>query len=254
MRGGATVVGVAILSAVAASRGIAQETPTQVATAFFKAMADERWLDAARRLDLAAFDRYRQEQVTALRHTVRDRDMTVEQILFHNPDMPRAVAEYQIRQIQEHRELYGDGVSMQFADVANADSLAAMSLEDAAARWLQAMDHRWELRRLLKAQRARGCRVPDDAEKFIPRPTPPTIIGAIVSGSAAYVVYRNRDLAEHAPGSTYELSENEPRTMELRATSIGWRIRPRSALAGDVAIGVMSTDDCPPRGRRPPSR
>lgn len=67
MRLAARVVAIATVSIAGAVPGAAQETPRAVASAFFKAIAEERWRDAARAMDLMAFDRYRRERIAALR-------------------------------------------------------------------------------------------------------------------------------------------------------------------------------------------
>jgi hypothetical protein len=154
------VVAVA-LAAAGAAPVHAQESPAQVAAAFFKAVAEERWRDAARQLDLAAFDRFRRERIAAARlPQPPHRQTTVEDLLRHDPDMPRAVAEYQIRKMTEARRHVFNWVDHEFAGVADVDALAALSAEESAARWLQARDLRWQSRRAAERERARGCALP----------------------------------------------------------------------------------------------
>jgi hypothetical protein len=135
-------VAAAVLAALSAAGAIqlgAQASPTEVAAAFFKAVTEERWRDAARELDLAAFDRFRRERIAAERLSPRRQwVVTADDLLRRDPDMPRAVAEYQAKKIEESARETVSWTERDFANVSGIDSLAALSAEEAAARWLQA--------------------------------------------------------------------------------------------------------------------
>jgi hypothetical protein len=245
------LVVVAALAAAGAAPAHAQESPAQVAAAFFKAVAEERWRDAARQLDLAAFERYHRSAVGVARQMRPPRPPTVEEFLQRDPDMPRAVAEYQVRKALEVRRDFGDPTFQEFAGVTSVDSLAALPTEEAAARWLQARDFRWMARQHLRMERERGCPLPPDAEQMLPASSY-VIAAAAVTDSVAYVVFREAGLAPRAADAD-EVHWQGPDLLELRRQDGRWRIIARSdLLRGSGTVGVSV--DCPPvrAGKRPP--
>jgi hypothetical protein len=116
--------------------------PADVARDFFAAERDGRWLDAAHLLDLKSFEPQREQSITNARRARPEFHLTVEQLLRHNPTMPRAVAEYQVKQSETMMRDFNP-LLYEYADVPNADSLAHLPVDVAAARWLEAKDPRW---------------------------------------------------------------------------------------------------------------
>ncbi len=70
--------------------------PRAVAEAFFNAVAEERWIEAARHIDLESFDAFRKAQIASARAARPEHQFTVDDLLRGQPDMPPAVAEYQV--------------------------------------------------------------------------------------------------------------------------------------------------------------
>jgi hypothetical protein len=247
----AAAVAAALLSARAPC-GATQEAPAGVVKAFFKAVAEERWRDAARYLDVSTFDRYRRAQVAYLRQARPGPQLAVEDLLRIDPDMPREVAEYEVRRMAQRRHGIDDELSREFAGVTSVDTLAAMSADDAAARWLQAKDFRLIVRRELQAQRDRGCRIPAGAENMLPPAPAPELLGAVVLDSAAYVIVRD---GGREPGGDpfFDVHAEGPRVIQLRRVRDQWRILARADVATGQSIGFSTSDDCPPpRRQRPP--
>lgn len=242
------------LMALSLSAGPAQsqQLPHDVATAFFNAVTEARWRDAARHLDLAAFDRFRRERIAAARLPVlRPHPTTADELLRHDPDMPRAVAEYQARKIAEAARQPFNWVDREFADVADVNALAALSAEESAARWLQAGDLRWAVERAAQRERERGCALPPDAGCATPAPVYEILATAVTDSTTAYVLYRERMRARADPDIDAAVSADGPRVMTLRRRSGRWQILPRDdMLQREVGISFVSAD-CR-RTARPP--
>lgn len=121
-----------------------QSNAGDVVRAFFKAEDEGRWLDAARMLDLKSFEPIQRNAVTASRHQGTFRQTTAEDLMKFDPDMPRAAAEYQVKRMNESRRTH-NYLLEEFARVTSVDSLAALSTEQAAARWLEAQGPEWKM-------------------------------------------------------------------------------------------------------------
>jgi hypothetical protein len=252
MRSAVAVVALAVLSTAGANRTVAQASPAEVAATFFKAVAEERWRDAARELDLTAVDRYRRERIAAARlPQLRPRPMTVDEYLRHNPDVPRAVAEYHVRGINEARFDPDEWVIREFANVSHIDSLAALSAHDAAARWLQAQDLRWMVRLSEEEQRKRGCVPVADAAPSVPAPRH-EILGMIIADSTtAYVLYREAALRRAEPDVDAAVDAEPPHVLTLRRRGGTWRLLPRRGMLFGAILGAGSLTACTPRERPP---
>jgi hypothetical protein len=237
---------VAAAPAAGAQRSDAAAPPEVVAARFFAAVAAERWAEAVGYLDVAPLERHRQETAAAARAPGARREPTVEDLLRGEPDMPRAVAEYRVRKQREARARYGDLVAHEFAHVADPAALARLTPEVAAARWLEAQDDRYEIRRQLAA---RGCRAePTDPPLAQP---PHRILGTVVRDSAAYVLHEDPEWAD-AVGRGW--AGSGPQVLQLRRAADGrWRIAARHDLLrrANTMVGIS---ECPRRGdARPPT-
>jgi hypothetical protein len=216
-------------------------------------MAEERWRDAARAMDLMAFDRYRRERLAAARLPQPPAPrLTVDEILQHDPDMPRVVAEYQVRKNNERLYDPSEWLLREFAGVRSLDSLATLSVEESAARWLQARDYRWSIRQAIERERARGC--PSSAEPGGSLPAPDhKVLGAVVIDSTtAYVLHENDEFRRAEPDPDAAMHDMPPNILILRRRGGRWRILPRhTMLSGtDTFVSV----ECPAADRGRPRR
>jgi hypothetical protein len=178
------------------------ERPEAVVEAYYRAITDGRWLDAVRLADLKAFDESRKSTIESLRRPQPEPHFTVSQLLEAQPDMPRVVAEYQVKQVNAASHRF-NLLDYEYARIPNVDSLAAMPVEEAAARWLEAKDPRWQLTRALHDGRLNGCPIPPEEESSLRGalvPLPPRIIGAIIEDSLAYVVLEPRQFDPSSVG------------------------------------------------------
>jgi hypothetical protein len=115
----------------------AQSSPEDVVRAFFKAEEEGRWIDAAHMLDLNAFEPIRQNLLRASKFQPQLSRQTPEDLMRWEPDMPRAVAEWQIKKMNESFRDFSY-LEHEFARVPSIDSLRALPVDQAAARWLEA--------------------------------------------------------------------------------------------------------------------
>jgi hypothetical protein len=246
------IVYAAAFVTVFAGVGVAQSSaasPEEVARQFFKAEDDGRWLDAARFLDLRRFESVRQQAVKSAR-AVRDRPpATAESVMQWQPDMPRVAAEYQATLMNKSMADY-DFLGSEFARVASADSLAALPIDVAAARWLEAKDPRWRSevadKRAMKGPRAKcGPSVVDSAALSAAmsgaahyEAPKALILGTATSGdSAAYVVVAESfgvSPMRGLPRSQEAGVGLSPRVLQLSRTDGKWRIIPTMDIVGST--------------------
>jgi hypothetical protein len=230
-----------------------------VADSFFRATEQERWRDAARLMDLATFGALRDQDVSNMRDAgKRVHHVTPEELMKFDPKMPRAVASYQAARSNEQIGR-NDWLSHEYANVSSIDNLAALSAEDAAARWLEARDSRYMMRQALVAQRGL-CEVPDSILAQTVHFTRPTFrrVGTVLADSLAYVLYTADTSSESGQDSvtagharqrsaeaTYVMS---PPVLTLRRLDGQWRIAPSFGMsnAGSVVIAC----DPKPRARK----
>jgi hypothetical protein len=247
--------------AVRAQSAAGSGSPDAVADSFFRAWGEARWTDAARLMDLTAFGRLRDEEVRSMRHA-RVRRMTAEELTKDAPDMPRAVAEYQAAQFNE-RAGRNDWLMYDYANVSSVDSLAALPVEEAAARWLEAKDERYGYRRAIQEQRSR-CNVPDSVfARLFPLPTTSyQLLGTIVKDSLAYALYEESHYVPksdslHPPRAGGRRRPDAswaepPSVLTLRRTGATWRVAPGRPFGGQTSTIIAQCS--PLNDQKPPRR
>ena len=228
---------VLLLSSTLGGQSQANLPPTAVAREFFKAQSDGRWLDAARVLDLRAFEAYRQD---ALRESGFKKGFvgpTAEQVMAKEPDMPRAVAEYVAKKYAQAADT--DALSTVFARTTSADVLAALPADQAAARWLEARDPRWQF------ERSRAHLPPDCAPPTIDanvNPSPIEVLGNAITAptapggtdSVSYVLFRD---VSGSPSSRIG-NGRPPGVLTMTRINGQWKILPLPDLG--FAGGIRS--------------
>lgn len=228
---------------------VAQSRPEDVVRAFFKAEDEGRWLDAARMLDLKRFEPYRRSAVEGMRSNDKAPLRTADDLMKLEPDMPRAVAEYQAKQMNESLRRF-NYVEHEFARVTSVDSLAALSTEEAAARWLEAMGPDWK-QTLAERESARlpagACdAIPDSVRTEIRtslRQLTARILGVTAgSDSVRYVVIgRELGIAGVSGSGEFEAPAMSPAVMTLRRMGQTWKISPTVDLAQSTGIGGFAS-------------
>jgi hypothetical protein len=185
---------IALFSRVLTGQVAPATSPTEVGRDFFAAEADGRWLDAARLLDLRAFEAHRQDALRSSQGAKGFVGPTPEQVMTEYPDMPRNVAEYVARKYAQAAD--SDALSRAFARTTSADTLAALPVDVAAARWLEARDPRWQLERSI-AHLPAGCVRPAAGPTM--KPPPKEVLGSAITAltvpggndSVSYVLFRD---------------------------------------------------------------
>jgi hypothetical protein len=233
-------------------------SPDEVARQFFKAEQDGRWLDAARLLDLSLFEPLLRAYTTRPAPE-QGFGLTPELLQKTDPQMPRAVAEYEVKKARDSYSNF-DPVKFEFARVSSRDSLAALPVDEAAARWLEAKDPRWRVSVARKDAVAAGrCAAPVLATPS-PQSPPIEILTASVpqagsSGPATdtvrYVLFRRSEV--WGPGVSKDQLDilrvrSTPNVLTLVRRPAGWRIVPAAEFGGlgsgtafvhvDCAIGT----------------
>ena len=181
------VFGVAVLRAEVLA-GQTSNSPDSVLRAFHRATLEQRWLDAARFVDPTRVDVLRWDIIRSAARPERVR--TVDDYLRDDPKMPREVAEYFVRNVEESMRRMGNGIPYQFADVEDTLTLRRLSQLEAAARYVQAKDPRYLFR--LSYRITPGCEgrsvSETEAHELAPRFE---LLTTAVRGDTAWVMYRD---------------------------------------------------------------
>jgi hypothetical protein len=233
------------LAAGGASAQAPPAPPDSVAASFLRAVAGARWAEAATYLDRPSVERVRRNALRAARFRTGDVfEVTAEWLMQREPDMPREVAEYQVRKSRESRARAFDLLAHEFARVADTTALATLPADSLAARWIEARDYRYRMRRALSE---RGCTPPDSALALMGRWQPPVtrVLGSVVRDSSAYVLHATEPEVQQR-----RARELEPQVMQLRAGPDGrWRILARHDVLSGGVMG-FSFEGCAAGGPR----
>lgn len=222
-------------AASSAAPAAGQSSPRDAAVGFLDAWNARLWAETARFLDLDSFDRFRRDFVARARRQPEEGPQpSVEEILRNNPDMPREAAEYQLRRMREQQRRFADPTPFEFARVSSASALRALTAEEAAARWLESRDPRWQVR--MQYEQA-GCPAPADlAEVPLPRRR---LIGVVADGdSTTYALFKEDRGADGAPAWV----GGDVSVMELAQRRGRWVVVPRADLVPEV--GNVDVSDC----------
>jgi hypothetical protein len=240
---------VACLIAAAARTSEAQSsasTPEQVVRDFFKAEQEGRWIDAAHLLDLIRFEPIRRSVVQSVRSQTSRPTLTAQQLMQMDSALPLAAAEYQARSMNEGVRNY-DFLSREFARVPSADSLAALPVDEAAARWLEAKGWKWQnelARKEAIRRRVPTCpEVPDSiVHSARARFDPPlsVVLGATEdTDSVRYVVVGFAGLSVNADKVALQAAYEPmtPKALVLRRLGAKWKIAATPDMPHSDAFG-----------------
>jgi hypothetical protein len=239
------VVLIALVAALGIARTSEGQSPNEravraVVDSFFAAIKREKWDSAAALLDLSGFEPYFKERVSSARSALPQREMTVEDMMANDSTMPRAVAEWEIARMNKYRgmQTFGD-MSHEFAGVYTQHELFALSVPEAASRWLEAQDERTQMREMF---RRNGCSATAIPPEF-PAVNHNVLAVALRDDSTAYVVHSNDRFGANQFGIEIE------RVMVLRRRDGRWRIETRLELLrpGNWSFAM---GDCPERRKK----
>jgi hypothetical protein len=214
-------------------RGEAQPAAVRaVADSFYAAVERADWASAARFLDSAAVGRRLRERIQRARTELPMSRPTVESLMAADTTLPRAVAEWRLRDMTRWPERRFRDYSDEYAGISSFEALLALPVEEAGARWLEAMDPTSRIRRLL---RERGCDTRSfesiQAHLFRLR-----TLGALVADSArAYVLAETA--ANRAEGPPE--AQVSPAVVSMVRVGQAWRIVPTyNLLSGGAMAGI----------------
>jgi hypothetical protein len=221
---------------VALAQGSDASAAQAVATAFLNAKQAGDWKAAAGFLDLAPLEQHRRSVVERERMRRSRRSITVEEYMRMDPAMPRAVAEYQVRRMNDRRAST-NALEQEFG-VGTADSLLALPIENVAERLLQRHDQRWLYR---EAMRMSGCGEDTTGIPGMPVTRVHTV-GTVVDDSIAYTLY---DEVDETRGVMRPVALNEDpmytapvRILRLRRDRGSWWVIPGSDMTGGVDMAM----------------
>jgi hypothetical protein len=207
-----------------------------VGAAFLRAKEAGDWKSAAGFLDLEPLARERGRAVEMARQQREMPPTTVEQLMQMDPEMPRVVAEYEVKRMNVVRNV-PNFLEMQFG-VGNADSLLALPMETVAQHWLEAHDERWSFR---LAMRLSNCAkvVPDTAG--MPHPSY-HVIGTVVNDTLAYMLFDSRGMYARAADAMHWDPPEIVRLIRMRGT---WWVLPTSESSGGLVGLAMNCSPSP---------
>jgi hypothetical protein len=220
----------------ARSQSAADRAVRAVVDSFFAAVAREQWDSAIALIDLPRFEPYFKQQIRNARTMLPQKAMTVEDLMALDSTMTRAVAEWQVGQSKRYNSpAFGD-MSHEFTGVKTLQAFFALTMPDAAARWLQAQDERTERRESLARS---NCPL---ALLSMPLPEPKHVVLAVgrSDDSTAYVVHGDERF-NNDPGSLF----GAERVMVLHRSAGHWRIEPRRDLLRPNNFAYSYTTECP---------
>ena len=227
------ILNIAILTAIAVPATATTQVAGQdagaatVGTAFLKAVQAADWRAAASFLDLAVLDSFRRSQAEGARRQRTRPPMTVERLMRIDTALPRAVAEYQVKQMNALER------SQSFLErafgLADPDSLLALPIEIVAQRWLEIHDRRWMTR---QAMRSSNCLSAGDSLPMAGDVH--EVLGTIVRDSLAYLLHQVRD----EPSDLYAIYARPALVMILHRSRDTWWVVPRDNLMGTLGVAV----------------
>ena len=208
-----------------------------IATAYLRALQAADWKAAVGFLELEPFDQYRRQQAQNAKQQQTAPPITAERLMAHDPQMPRAVAEFNARRMNDSRR------SMTFLEyqfgLSDPDSVLSLPVEALAERWLEVHDGRYETRRALRGS---PCAI-DPSTVALPEPHY-RVLGTVVSDSVAYVLFTNDELPSHLID---DVSSPFPSMLFLRHSQGSWWVLPHTMMGNAVMVGTS----CKPAAKPP---
>ena len=224
----------------------AQSNPEDVVRAFFKAEEEERWQDAAALLDQSYIAGLQRTMVASFRNRPSVHKVTIDELMRADSTMPRAVAEYQLKQM-DRATAEGDWLESEFARITSIDSLAALSPAEAASRWLEAKGPVYKTDRSYKRGRTQiDCPGLSDSTQRamlvrVSQRTHAAVVGSTRNqDSVSYVVIGIKSDVPQSPDRIASM-EPGPRVMTVHKVSGAWKIVPTHDMPDAYGLGGMFT-------------
>jgi hypothetical protein len=130
-------------------------SPRAVFDAAVAALRSEAWDVMSTFVDPISLRGFSQELLARVAPRHSPRQMTVEEYLAHDPEMPRAVAEYQVAQWAKPSNAR-DNLAREFPGITSVEALAALSADAMFARWIAGKSIRSQFEQLVAAGQITG--------------------------------------------------------------------------------------------------
>ena len=171
------------------------KNPHHVVARYFEHLAAEEWTEAARLLDPVFLKRFRESEAP---HVRPPQPITVETYLERDPDLPREVAEYWVRQHAMHppRRL-----ADYFAGVESEEELDRLGDAELFARHLEAVDPAARYRRYLATLAAQFPEFEDQLNGKMAEVRATwgyEVLGSIDAGNRSLVLFEHPGMREGA--------------------------------------------------------
>lgn len=241
--------------------------PAQLFQSALTALRNEDWSALAKLCDPVSLQSFRRQTIEHLAPVSQQAQLTVEMLMKHSPDMPRAAAEYQVAQHQRYANPEGR-LQRELPTVTSVEELVSLAPASLFAAWLEGRSPRRQIAALMGAGN-----LPPEAEadliKLSQHMLDFVLLGVVSDGDdVSHVVYRQRvDESELWTGeAAQELNKlpaeeqklmreswarGMPRTVRCRLQEDGtWRLHADHSfpMAGQMggfgpAIAIARTED-----------
>ena len=201
-------------------------SPSDVVREFFALLEQQRWSEVPAFVDPVWLGQSYDERVQQARSQPDRSPITAEQLMSGVNDMPLAVAQWNADRMN------ASYATPRFDDIAGVETLEQLenlTPDELLARRLQAADLRYRMNAAVDSSESPVAELEIDPE--FPRKT---VIGDVISGNRAYVVF-----SDTFPGSR----EQHVRLLPLIRTADGWKLDDLTPLLYDnMAVGVSLTE------------
>jgi hypothetical protein len=197
------------------SQDLPADSPEAVVDAIFVALEAKQYEAVARYIEPQSLAQFHGNVLAAAAETPRP--LTVEDLKRHDPDLPDAVAEYQVQQFALRAADAGSWLLRDYAGIETREQLQALSPEQLLGRWLAGQAPEHQLRQTIRENRHPVTE--SDLVPVLPQ-IRRQVLGAVREDeSVAHVVYR----------FIWQIGNEEEADIDvkvttLRRTPVGWRM------------------------------
>ena len=240
------VTSAGICNAQQANRAL---TPSEIVDHFLKAQQAEQWSEAASYLDPEALERIRQREISQY-SDANFPHWTVEQFMKNDPEMPREVAEYELKRMNKLRKSRAMQIpwSYEFADANTVEELRKFTRDELGVSWVKAHDLAYRSRQSVAACEQIRSESAAAIAKRVASMRTYRILGEIVNDSMAYVL--KEDGFEGKPSNPLEDVGIilPPENFMLRKVAATWKLLPFIGRSSNViSIACMEEQAPPPK-------
>jgi hypothetical protein len=226
------VLAVSTLRGQSTRRATDERAVRAVVDSFFSAAEREQWDSAAKFVDTTEFAVYVRRQVRNSRSAIPRRRTTVEELMARDTTMPRAVAEWELKQYDVSAAGNDPFPILRYQFGVNSpQELSQLTTSRALARWIAAKDMRMRIREALKRA---GCA--DSVLAKIPFERRAVHAVGFDGDTTAYVISLREARQATDPSFPDEL------VLVLHARGRTWRLEAREQMLNPFTGGIGVTE------------